>query len=79
MNTTSHINERNETGDTEEIMVKTQGNKSLRLNTKALNEDTWLVTLPFQEPLIIKKQNGQWKKTNGIKAGAELIYDIGQA
>jgi hypothetical protein len=69
--------------DSRVILVKTPGNNSsLRLNAKATKQDelmVWEVTLPFEEPLHLVKENKKWVSLGKTYAGISLIEAIGHA
>lgn len=69
--------------DSREILVKTPGsNSSLRLNAKSRNHHdlvVWDVTLPFEEPLHLIKENGKWVSYGKSNTDMALIEAIGYA
>ena len=69
--------------DSREILVKLPGNNSsLRLNAKAKQHEeliVWEVTLPFEEPLHLVKENSKWVSLGKSYAGKSLIEAIGHA
>jgi hypothetical protein len=69
--------------DSQEILVKTPGNNSsLRLNAKPKKQDgllRWEVTLPFEEPLHLIKENNQWVSLGKSNTANDLIEAIGSA
>ncbi|SDF29371.1 hypothetical protein SAMN05216464_115142 [Mucilaginibacter pineti] len=69
--------------DSREILVKTPGNNSsLRLNAKSQQLDdrvVWEVTLPFEDPLQLVKENKQWVALGENQADKDLIQAIGDA
>ena len=69
--------------DSREILVKTPGNNSsLRLNAKFSKQQeltVWEVTLPFEEPLKLTKENNKWVCFGKSHADISLIEAIGNA
>jgi hypothetical protein len=69
--------------DSREILVKMPGNNSsLRLNAKLIMQQEmllWEVTLPFEEPLHLVKENSKWVSLGKSYAGISLIEAIGNA
>jgi hypothetical protein len=68
--------------DSHEILVKTPGNNSsLRLNAKRKQNavTVWEVTLPFEAPLNLAKENDKWVALGKRKADIPLIEAIGHA
>jgi hypothetical protein len=69
--------------DSQDILVKTPGNNSsLRLNVKSKTKDEltlWEVTLPFEEPLRLVKQNNSWRAVGKSNTDSSLIEAIGHA
>jgi hypothetical protein len=69
--------------DSWEILVKTPGNNSsLRLNAKSSKHYdllVWEVTLPFEEPLHLIKENNKWVSFDNSQGDIPLIEAIGNA
>lgn len=69
--------------DGREILVKTPGNNSsLRLNAKSTNQNdriVWEITLPFEEPINLLKENDNWVAFGKSNADIPLIEAIGHA
>lgn len=69
--------------DSGEILVKTPGNNSsLRLNAKARQQHgqmVWEITLPFETPLKLIKENNYWISIGEGHAASMLIEAVGQA
>ena len=81
--TTMTLPERHDHDDSREVLVKTPGNNSsLRLNAKFKKHDdliVWEVTLPYEAPLRLIKQNSKWVSFGKSNVAISLIEAIGHA
>jgi hypothetical protein len=69
--------------ESREILVRMPGNNSsMRLNAKLIMQQetlVWEITLPFEEPLHLVKENSKWVSLGKSYAGISLIEAIGHA